>query len=141
MDGENVQLQEQIVRLKEDLVELDTIKHENKALEENLETLNAQLVELSTLKKIVEKQLEESLNSFREEREHKYQKKRESHERREKQSLQELQILAKDLNVINNNSYIDSDEEEFAINEEESFIVKNLTNANNKGKNFIYKIF
>lgn len=97
LDGENVQLQEQIAKLKEDLVELDTIRHENRALEEKLETLESQIVELTTLKKIVEKQLEESLNSIREEREHKYQKKRESHERREKQSLQELQNIAKDL--------------------------------------------
>ena len=97
LDGENVQLQEQIVRLKEDLVELDTVRHENKALEEKLETLESQIIELSTLKRIVEKQLEESLNSFREEREHKYQRKRESHERREKQSLQELKNLANNL--------------------------------------------
>ena len=40
-------------------------------MEENLENMNTQLVELSTLKRIVEKQLEESLNSFREEREQK----------------------------------------------------------------------
>lgn len=99
LDGENVQLQEQIARLKEDLVELDTIRHENRALEEKLETLESQIVELTTLKRIVEKQLEESLNSFREEREHKYQKKRESHERREKQSLQELQNIAKGLKL------------------------------------------
>lgn len=97
LDGENVQLQEHIAKLKEDLVELDTIRHENRALEEKMETLESQIVELTTLKKIVEKQLEESLNSIREEREHKYQKKRESHERREKQSLQELQNIAKDL--------------------------------------------
>lgn len=77
LDGENVQLQEQIAKLKEELVELDTIKHENKALEERLEALESQIVELTTLKRIVEKQLEESLNSFREEREYKYQKKRE----------------------------------------------------------------
>ncbi|RNA30645.1 bicaudal D-like [Brachionus plicatilis] len=99
LDGENVQLQEQIAKLKEDLVELDTIRHENRALEEKLETQESQIVELTTLKKIVEKQLEESLNSIREEREHKYQKKRESHERREKQSLQELQNIAKDLKI------------------------------------------
>jgi len=98
LDGENVQLQESIVRLKEDLVELDTVRHENKALEERLETYAAQIVEMSTLKRIVEKQLEESLNSIREEREHKYQRKRESHERREKQSLQELKNLASNLN-------------------------------------------
>lgn len=98
LDGENVQLQESIVRLKEDLVELDTMRHENKALEERLDTYAAQIVEMSTLKRIVEKQLEESLNSIREEREHKYQRKRESHERREKQSLQELKNLASNLN-------------------------------------------
>ena len=111
LDGENVQLQQQIVRLKEDLIELDTIRHENKALEENLDNMNSQLVEVSTLKRIVEKQLEESLNSFREEREHKYQKKRESHERREKQNLQELQIIAKDLNILNRHPFIDCDED------------------------------
>ncbi len=110
LDGENVQLQESIVRLKEDLVELDTVRHENKALEERLDTYEAQIVEMSTLKRIVEKQLEESLNSIREEREHKYQRKRESHERREKQSLQELKNLE---NNLNRELYeIDVDEEE-----------------------------
>lgn len=99
LDGENVQLQEQIVKLKEDLVELDTMKYENRALNEKLEMLEAQIVEINTLKRIVEKQLEESLNSIREEREHKYQRKRESHERREKQSLQELQNIAKNLSI------------------------------------------
>jgi protein bicaudal D len=99
LDGENVQLQEQIVKLKEDLVELDTIKHENRALNEKLDMLDAHINEINTLKRIVEKQLEESLNSIREEREHKYQKKRESHERREKQSLQELQNIAKNLSI------------------------------------------
>jgi protein bicaudal D len=106
LDGENVQLQEQIVKLKEDLVELDTIKHENRALNEKLDMLDAQINEINTLKRIVEKQLEESLNSIREEREHKYQKKRESHERREKQSLQELQNIAKNLSI-------DYDEDDF----------------------------
>ena len=99
LDGENVQLQEQIVKLREDLVEMDTIKHENRALGEKLDMQEAQIVEINTLKRIVEKQLEESLNSIREEREHKYQKKREFHERREKQSLQELQNIAKNLNI------------------------------------------
>ena len=94
----NVQLQEQIVRLKEELVELDTVRHENKALIEEKEIVEAQITEISTLKRIVEKQLEESLNSIREEREHKYQRKRESHERKEKQSLQELKNLAHNLN-------------------------------------------
>jgi chromosome segregation ATPase len=93
LDGENVQLQEQIAKLKEDLVELDTIKHENKALEEKLETLESQIIELATLKRIVEKQLEESLNSFREERESKFLKNRES----QKQSLKELKSLANNL--------------------------------------------
>ena len=105
-------------------------------MEENLENMNSQLVELSTLKRIVEKQLEESLNSFREEREQKYQKKRESHERREKQSLQELQILAKDLNVLNNHNYIDCDEEEF-LEDEENMFQKELSNSNNKGNKLV----
>lgn len=117
LDGENVQLQEQIVRLKEDLVELDTLRHENKALEEKVEMLDSQIVELSTLKRIVEKQLQESLNSFREEREHKYQKKRDAQERREKQSLRELNDLAKDLNKtwmpIKSINEISSDEDEY----------------------------
>jgi protein bicaudal D len=99
LDGENVQLQEQIVKLKEDLVELDTTKHENRALNERLDMQAANIAEINTLKRILEKQLEESLNSIREEREHKYQKKRESHERREKQSLQELQNIAKNLSI------------------------------------------
>lgn len=99
LDGENVQLQEQIARLKEQLVELDTCKHENMALEERLETLESQIVEITTLKRIVEKQLEEQLNSFREEREYKIQKKREVNELREKKSRAELQNIARDLSI------------------------------------------
>lgn len=117
LDGENVQLQEQIAKLKEELVELDTIKHENKALEERLETLEAQIIELTTLKRIVEKQLEESLNSFREEREYKYQKKREVNERREKQSLQELQNIARDLSIDYDSDY--ENEERPAVPEQQ----------------------
>lgn len=127
LDGENVQLQEQIVRLKEDLVELDTVRHENKALEEKLETLESQIIELSTLKKIVEKQLEESLNSIREEREHKYQRKRESHERREKQSLQELKNLASNLN---NELYDDID-----IDDDDEIKVDQISRGSSSSRN------
>lgn len=95
LDGENVQLQEQIAKLKEELVELDTIRHENKGLEEKLEALESQIVELTTLKRIVEKQLEESLNSIREEREYKYQEKRAVNKRREKESLQVLERIGR----------------------------------------------
>lgn len=104
LDGENVQLQEQIAKLKEELVELDTIKHENKALEERLEALDSQIVELTQLKRIVEKQLEEQLNSFREEREYKYQKKREVNEMREKQTRDDLINIANKLIGINYDS-------------------------------------
>lgn len=106
LDGENVQLQEQIVRLKEELVELDTVRHENKALFDEKEVLESQIIEITTLKKIVEKQLEESLNSIREEREHNYQRKRVDHERKEKQNIQKLKDLAHDLEID------DDDEEE-----------------------------
>lgn len=130
LDGENVQLQESIVRLKEDLVELDTVRHENKALEEKLETLEAQIIEISTLKRIVEKQLEESLNSIREEREHKYQRKRESHERREKQSLQELKNIA---NNLNHELYeeIDIDEDEDLVKQHDQTSLGSSSSSTN----------
>ena len=146
LDGENVQLQEQIARLKEDLVELDTVRHENKALEEKLDTLQSQILELTTLKRIVEKQLEESLNSFREEREHKYQKKRQSQERREKQSLRELNDIAKDLDTawhpnkfLNDISSDDDDIEEDDMdssNKPADLDLNNVNNNNPKGSLF-----
>lgn len=138
LDGENVQLQQNIVKLKEDLVELDTVRHENKALEEKLETLESQIVELTTLKRIVEKQLEESLNSFREEREHKYQKKRESHERREKQSLQELQRFAQDLN--DEYDYDDDDDEEGNFSNTTNEIRPITTNITNNKDSLLNEI-
>jgi protein bicaudal D len=97
LDGENVQLQQQILKLREDLIELDTVRHENRGLEEKVDNLEAQCVELSSLKRIVERQLQDSLNSFREEHEHRFQRERQSHERREKQSLKELKTIATNL--------------------------------------------
>lgn len=105
LDGENVQLQEQIAKLKEQLVELDTIRHQNKALEEQVETLDSQIYELTTLKRIVERQLEEQLNSIREEREYNYQKKREVDQKRQQMSLNELKHMVTDLGI--NDSDID----------------------------------
>lgn len=134
LDGENVQLQEQIVKLKEDLVELDTVRHENKALEEKLETLESQIAEITTLKKIVEKQLEESLNSFREEREHKYQRKRESHERREKQSLQELKNLASNLNDDDVYDDIDIDDDDVVVTDDDKHVLNEQNELFSRGE-------
>jgi protein bicaudal D len=59
-----------------------------------LEYYQSQIDELTSLKRIGEKQLEESLNSLREEREHKHQIKRELDQRLKKDQLKNLRNLA-----------------------------------------------
>lgn len=113
--SENVQLQQHIARLRENLVEFDTTKHENKMLIEKLDHKESQLAEVSALKRIIEKQLEEALNSMKEEREHKYQRKRESNERREKQSRMQLKSLENTItsnNLLNNMYGLDIEDDD-----------------------------
>lgn len=94
LEDDNVQLQQQMAKLRHNLIEFDTIKHENKALQETLEYLHSQIDELQSLKRIGEKQLEEALNSLREEREHKHQIKRELDQRLQRDQLQSLKNFA-----------------------------------------------
>ena len=97
--SENVQLQQHIARLKENLVEFDTTKHENKILIEKLDNKEAQLAEVISLKRIVEKQLEEALNTIKEERDHKFARNREFHERQEKLQLKHLKRMENKINA------------------------------------------
>ena len=94
LEEENVQLQQQLAKLRQNLIELDSIRHENIALQETVEYLQSQIEEITSLKRIAEKQLEESLNSLREEREYKHQIKRELDQRLKRDQLKSLRNLA-----------------------------------------------
>ena len=69
-----------------------------------MEYSQSQIDELTSLKRIAEKQLEESLNSLREEREHKHQIKRELDQRLKKDQLKTLRNLGLGLTGIPENS-------------------------------------
>jgi hypothetical protein len=78
-----------------------------------LEYFKSQIDEVAGLKRIAEKQLEESLNSLREEREHKHQIKRELDQRLQKDQLQSLRNLVGGLaNVRGTFEYADIDDED-----------------------------
>lgn len=77
LEEENITLQKQVLHLRQAQVDYEAMKHENKRLKEDTEELNAELEELDKLKNIVEKNLEESLNSLQQEREQKHALKKE----------------------------------------------------------------
>ena len=70
------------------------MKHENKRYKEELTDLNDELEELAKLKNIVEKNLEEALNSLQAEREQKHALKKELDQRITSESMFNLQSLA-----------------------------------------------
>ena len=70
------------------------MKHENKRLKEDVEDLNAEVEELIKLKNIVEKNLEETLNSLQSEREQKHALKKELDQRITTESMFNLHSLA-----------------------------------------------
>lgn len=81
LEEENITLQKQVLYLKQAQVDFEGMKHENKRYLEETEILNAELEELAKLKLIVEKNLEEALQSLQNEREQKHALKKELDQR------------------------------------------------------------
>ncbi|KAF7646129.1 hypothetical protein LDENG_00192660 [Lucifuga dentata] len=71
LEEENISLQKLVSTLKQNQVEYEGLKHENKVLAEEAELLNSQLQDAVRLKEISEAQLEEALESLKSEREQK----------------------------------------------------------------------
>lgn len=94
LEEENVMLQKQVLQLRQAQVDYEAMKHESKRLQEEVEDLTAQVEEMSHLKKIVEKNLEETLVSLQQEREQKHAYKKELDQRINQESLMNFNTLA-----------------------------------------------
>ncbi|XP_043944041.1 protein bicaudal D homolog 1 isoform X2 [Protopterus annectens] len=71
LEEENISLQKLVSTLKQNQVEYEGLKHEIKRMEEETVLLNSQLEEATLLKEIAERQLEEALETLKNEREQK----------------------------------------------------------------------
>nr|XP_006633767.1 PREDICTED: protein bicaudal D homolog 1 isoform X4 [Lepisosteus oculatus] len=71
LEEENIMLQKLVSTLKQNQVEYEGLKHEIKCLEEETVLLNSQLEDAIRLKEIAESQLEEALDTLKNEREQK----------------------------------------------------------------------
>ncbi|XP_073079865.1 protein bicaudal D homolog 1 isoform X2 [Manis javanica] len=71
LEEENITLQKLVSTLKQNQVEYEGLKHEIKRFEEETVLLNSQLEDAIRLKEIAEHQLEEALETLKNEREHK----------------------------------------------------------------------
>ena len=94
LEEENIGLQKAVLHLKQNQVDYEAMKHEIKRLKEDTEELNAEVEELAKLKSIVEKNLEEALQSLQMEREQKHALKKELDQRITSESVFNLQSLA-----------------------------------------------
>lgn len=94
LEEENISLQKQVSQLRQAQVDFEAMKHENKRLQEEASDYNVQLEESLNLKKIIEKNLEEALNSLQQEREQKHALKKELDQRLAHQSMFNLSNLA-----------------------------------------------
>ncbi|KAL5014784.1 hypothetical protein ScPMuIL_009054 [Solemya velum] len=94
LEDENISLQKQVSQLRQSQVEFEGMKHESKRLQEDVEDLNMQLDEAVGLKKIIEKNLEEALNSLQLEREQRHALKKELDQRLNQESMFNLNHLA-----------------------------------------------
>ncbi|XP_069142207.1 protein bicaudal D-like [Argopecten irradians] len=119
LEDENISLQKQVSQLKQGQVEYEGMKHEIKRLQEEADDLHIQLEDAMGLKRIVEKNLDEALNSLQHEREQKHAYKKELDQRLSQESMFNLSNLAhfgglseglKDL-VPNNNDFEEDNEE------------------------------
>ncbi|CAG5128294.1 unnamed protein product, partial [Candidula unifasciata] len=91
---EIAELSHQVSQLRQNQVEFESTKHETLRLQGDLEDLNMQLDELAVLKSIVERKLEETLNSLAQEREQKHNLKKELDQRITQESMFNLSNLA-----------------------------------------------
>ena len=94
LEEENISLQKQVLQLKQAQVDYEAMKYENKRYKEEVIDMNDEIEELAKLKNIVEKNLEESLNSLQSEREQKHALKKELDQRIASESMFTLQSLA-----------------------------------------------
>jgi len=94
LEEENISLQKAVLQLKQNQVDFEAMKYENKRYKEETEELNVELDELAKLKNIVEKNLEEALNSLQQEREQKHALKKELDQRLTNESMYNLHTLA-----------------------------------------------
>ncbi|ELT96561.1 hypothetical protein CAPTEDRAFT_227198 [Capitella teleta] len=94
LEEENIMLQKQLLQLKQAQVDYEATKHELKRYKEEVEYLQAEVEELAKLKMIVEKNLEESLQSLQQEREQKHALKKELDQRITSESMFNLHSLA-----------------------------------------------
>lgn len=101
LEDDNVTLQQQVQKLRESLIDLDTLKHENKQLQENIDDNHRMMKELESLKFIAESQLIELHNSLRDEREQKHIYKQQLDHRIQQESLRNLDSLRLTLNGLN----------------------------------------
>ena len=94
LEDENISLQKQCSQLQQTQVNFEVMKHEIRQLQETEDDMRIQLEESVTLKRIVEKNLEEALNSLQHEREQKHAYKKELDQRLNQESMFNLSNLA-----------------------------------------------
>ncbi|CAF1621389.1 unnamed protein product [Adineta ricciae] len=98
LEEDNVTLQQQVQRLRDNLIDYDGLKVENKQLQENIDDLYRTMKELESLKSIAESQLIELHNNLRDEREQKHIYKQQLDYRIQQESLRNLDSLRLTLN-------------------------------------------
>ncbi|CAF0878574.1 unnamed protein product [Rotaria sordida] len=103
LEEDNVTLQQQVQRLRENLIDYDGLKLENKQLQENIDDLHRMMQELKSLKSITESQIIELHNNLRDEREQKRIYKQQLDHRIQQESLRNLDSIRMTLNATQTN--------------------------------------
>jgi len=98
LEADNVALQEQVQKLRENLIDFDSLKHENEQLQDKIDDLHRTMEELKSLKSIAESQLTDLHNSLRDEREQKHIYKQQLDHRIQEESRRNLDTLRMTLN-------------------------------------------
>ncbi|CAF0812771.1 unnamed protein product [Didymodactylos carnosus] len=135
LEDDNIGLQQQAAKLRENLIDYDGMKHENKRLQEEVDDLHSQIDELVSLRRIAEKQLEDIHSSLREEREQKHLYKKQLEHKIQQESRRNLDTLAAGLrmgvsngrsqdNIDLNGSDVDVDDEDDNIDSTTSEYVR-----------------
>ncbi|CAF3860515.1 unnamed protein product [Adineta steineri] len=104
LEEDNVALQQQVQRLRDNLIDYDGLKVENNRLQENIDDLHRMMKELESLKAIAESQLIELHNNLRDEREQKHIYKQQLDHRVQQDSLRNLDSIRMTLNGTHTNS-------------------------------------
>ncbi|XP_046388436.1 protein bicaudal D [Ischnura elegans] len=112
LEEENIGLQKQVSSLRSSQVEFEGAKHEIRHLHEEIDVLNQQADEQMKLQRILERQLEEALESLQVEREAKYALKKELDQRINSESMFNLSNLAFSIRGITEEQSMGSGSEE-----------------------------